>query len=170
MILIAIGANLTGPNGETPLETCENAVRALRLLPDCRVAAVSRWYESAPVPPSGQPNYINGVARLESAARNDPAVLLASLHAIEAHFGRRRAEINAARTLDLDLIDMDGLTRDSPDPILPHPRMHLRAFVLMPLLDVAPDWTHPKGLGAARALLETVDRNGISPLPAAGFR
>ena len=170
MILVAIGANLRGPDGSAPLETCRSAVRALNALPGYRVAAVSRWYLSAPVPPSGQPNYVNGVARLARVGEGpaDPAALLAALHAIEARFGRRRAEVNAARTLDLDLIDVDGLTRDSPDPVLPHPRAHLRAFVLLPLLDVAPGWLHPGGAGSARSLLETVDRTGISALPDAG--
>lgn len=167
MILVAIGANLRGPDGSAPLDTCRAAVRALDALPGYRVAAVSRWYSSAPVPPSGQPHYVNGVARLarigEVAA--DPAALLAALHAIEARFGRRRAEVNAARTLDLDLIDLDGLTREAPDPVLPHPRAHLRAFVLLPLLDVAPGWVHPGGAGTARSLLETLDRTGIAALP-----
>lgn len=167
MILVAIGANLRGPDGSAPLDTCRAAVRALDALPSYRVAAVSRWYSSAPVPPSGQPHYINGVARLARTGEGpaDPAALLAALHAIEARFGRRRAEVNAARTLDLDLIDLDGLMREAPDPVLPHPRAHLRAFVLLPLLDVAPDWVHPGGAGTARSLLDTVDRTGTVALP-----
>ena len=170
MILVAIGANLNGPNGAPPLETCLAAARLLDGLPGYRVGAVSRWYETAPVPPSDQPNYVNGVARLDAEAPGDPAALLAALHAIEARFGRERSAIDAARTLDLDLIDMNGLVRDAPDPVLPHPRAHLRAFVLMPLLDVAPDWRHPRGLGTARALLDAAGRRGIAVLPEAGFR
>ncbi len=168
MFLIAIGANLPGPDGATPLATCQAAVRALAELPFSRLERLSRWFESAPVPPSGQPNYINGVARLARRpdAAVDPETLLAALQTIEARFGRRRAEANAARTLDLDLIDMDGLIRDAPDPILPHPRAHLRAFVLLPLLDVAPDWVHPRLRQSARALLRTVDRAGVRALTA----
>ncbi len=74
----------------------------------------------------------------------DPAALLARLQAIEAGPVATRSVANAARTLDLDIIAMDGLLRDAPDPILPHPRAHLRGFVLRPLADVAPDWVHPR--------------------------
>ncbi len=163
MILVAIGSNLPGLNSAAPLDTCRAAVRALSDLPYIGFAAVSRWFETEPVPPSGQPNYINGVVRLER--RPDvvitPESLLGLLHSIEARFGRVRTEPNAARTLDLDLIDLDGIVRDAPDPILPHPRAHLRAFVLLPLLDVAPDWAHPSNGRTGRALLRDVDRAGV---------
>ena len=142
MILIAIGANLPGAHGKSPLVACRAAAEALRSLPGLRVVAVSHWYATAPVPPSGQPDYVNGVARLEGEA--DPAWLLHRLHAIEAAGGRLRGARNAARTLDLDLIDVNGLVRDAPDPVLPHPRAHERAFVLLPLADVAPEWVHPR--------------------------
>ena len=163
MIVVAIGANLPGPDGATPLQTCAAAGRALAELPGLQLHSTSRWYETEPVPRSDQPNYVNGVARLEriQGAVISPEALLASLQAIEARSGRRRAEPNAARTLDLDLIDLDGLVRDTPDPILPHPRAHLRAFVLLPLLDVAPDWVHPANGRTGFALLNAVDRSGV---------
>jgi 2-amino-4-hydroxy-6-hydroxymethyldihydropteridine diphosphokinase len=163
MILVAIGANLPGPDGAPPVETCRAAARALATLPGSRLEAISRWYETEPVPPSGQPNYVNGVARLARSpnAAIGPEELLAALQAIEVRFGRKRAEPNAARTLDLDLIDMDGLVRSAPDPILPHPRAHLRAFVLLPLLDVAPDWVHPGNGRMGRELLAGLDRTGV---------
>jgi 2-amino-4-hydroxy-6-hydroxymethyldihydropteridine diphosphokinase len=69
--------------------------------------------------------------------------------------------------MDLDLIDMDGLVRDAPDPILPHPRAHLRAFVLLPLLDVAPGWVHPANGKSARTLADAADQSGIRVLDAA---
>ncbi len=169
MILIAIGANLPGQDGTSPLGTCRGAVRALDGMAGLSVEAVSRWYESEPVPPSGQPSYINGMARLArkpGGAAAGPESLLATLQSIETRFGRRRAEANAARTLDLDLIDMDGIVRNSPDPILPHPRAHLRAFVLLPLLDVAPDWVHPSIGRTATALLARVDQTGVRVLGA----
>lgn len=169
MILIAIGSNLPGPGGAAPLDNCRAAVRALAALPGARLEAVSHWYETAPVPPSGQPDYVNGVARL-SGVEAGPEALLASLHAIEARFARRRGEANAARTLDLDLIDMDGLVRAAPDPVLPHPRAHLRAFVLRPLLDVAPDWAHPGSGLTGRALLAAADQGGVRRLADAGDR
>ena len=141
MILVAIGANLPGPRGEPPLLACRAAAEALGRLPGLRLVAVSRWYGTAPQPPSSQPDYVNGVARLQGEA--DPAWLLARLQAIEVEAGRRRGVPNAARTLDLDLIAMGDLLREAPDPVLPHPRAHRRAFVLVPLADVAPNWRHP---------------------------
>ena len=95
----------------------------------------------------------------------DPASLLHALQAIEDAHGRMRSVLNAARTLDLDIVAMDGIVRASPDPVLPHPRMHERAFVLMPLLDVAPDWVHPVLGLAAATLLARLPPQGIHPLP-----
>ncbi len=141
MILVAVGANLPGPGGQPAHRTCLAAVEALRALPGVSVTGVSRWYGTEPVPPSGQPPYVNGAVRLRGAA--DPAWLLARLLGVEAAFGRRRGVADAARTLDLDLIAMGDLVRAAPDPILPHPRAHLRRFVLAPLADVAPEWVHP---------------------------
>jgi 2-amino-4-hydroxy-6-hydroxymethyldihydropteridine diphosphokinase len=166
MILIAIGANLPASDGSPPLDTCRAAVRALAQLPELRLEATSRWYETEPVPPSGQPNYINGLVRLVRAPGivMSPRSMLSALQGIEARFGRRRSEPNAARTLDLDLIDMGGLVRDAPDPILPHPRAASRAFVLLPLLDVAPNWVHPVNGRTAQALLQEADRSGVRAL------
>ena len=141
MIFVAIGANLSGPGHRTPLETCEAAAGRLGQLPGLHLVARSRWYASAPIPPSGQPDYINGVAQL--AGQADPAELLARLHDIEAAYGRVRGAANAARTLDLDIIAMGDAVRAAPDPVLPHPRAHLRAFVLLPLAELAPGWVHP---------------------------
>jgi 2-amino-4-hydroxy-6-hydroxymethyldihydropteridine diphosphokinase len=145
MVLIGVGANIPGPNGLSPLETCRRAVAALDLLPGTRLCALSRWFLTAPVPPSGQPDYVNAVAalRIEPDAPVDPALLLARLMQLEAVHGRQRSVPNAPRTLDLDIIAIGGLVRAAPDPILPHPRAHERAFVLAPLADVAPDWVHP---------------------------
>ena len=161
MILIAIGANLPGPHGESPLFACRAAAEALRALPGLRLAALSRWYATAPVPPSGQPDYINGMAWLEGEA--DPASLLRRLHAIEAAGGRVRGARNAARTLDLDLIDVNGILRDAPDPVLPHPRAHERAFVLVPLADVAPAWVHPRLGRTVAELIAALPGQGTAP-------
>jgi 2-amino-4-hydroxy-6-hydroxymethyldihydropteridine diphosphokinase len=149
MIVVAIGANLPGPDGAPPIETCRRAAAALDALPGLRLKGLSRWYLTDPVPPSGQPPYVNAVAVLEvepGVAEPEPGELLATLQAIEGRAGRVRGAPNAARTLDLDIIAMGPggqLVRTAPDPILPHPRAHQRAFVLAPLREVAPDWIHP---------------------------
>jgi len=143
LALIGVGANLPGPDGRSARETCQQAIDIMDTLSGLQVVAVSRWYESAPMPPSGQPPYVNAVVALSVAPAVDPAALLACLLEVEAVCGRERSTPNAARTLDLDVIAMGALVRNAPDPILPHPRAHLRAFVLAPLTDVAPDWVHP---------------------------
>ena len=109
MILVALGANLPSAVGIPPLQTCQRAAQSLDGLLGLRCVALSRWFETEPIPPSGQPPYINGVARLEGAA--DPAALLAALQAIEASHGRVRSTANAPRTLDLDIIAMGDLVR-----------------------------------------------------------
>jgi 2-amino-4-hydroxy-6-hydroxymethyldihydropteridine diphosphokinase len=140
----------------------------LDALPGLRQQALSRWFESAPVPPSGQPPYVNAVVALlaDPPGTIDPAALLARLMDIEAAYGRRRSSPNAARTLDLDIIGIGDTIRAAPDPILPHPRAHLRAFVLAPLTDVAPDWIHPVLGRTAAALLEDLPPQDIRPLAA----
>ncbi len=162
MILIAIGANLAGPGGTTPLETCRQASLALDGIGNLRLAALSPWYETIPVPASEQPAYVNGVARMEGEA--DPETLLESMQRLEQAYGRVRGDANSARTLDLDIIAMGERVRTGSDPILPHPRMHMRAFVLMPLLDVAPDWRHPISGIPARVFLDGVPKHGVVPL------
>jgi len=106
---------------------------------------------------SDQPWFVNGVVAVETFL--PPAELLALLHDVEAEFGRTRNIRNEARILDLDLLAYDDCVMNEPDgPILPHPRLHERAFVLLPLADVDPDWRHPV-TGAAIADL-------IAALPA----
>lgn len=168
MILVALGANLPGPDGAPAIETCRRAAATLDGLPGLRLRALSRWYATAPVPPvPGVPDYVNGVALLvprPGAAAPDPATLLADLQAIEARFGRVRPYPNAPRTLDLDLLDLGGVVRDAPDPVLPHPRMVGRAFVLAPLCDIAPGWVHPLLGRTARDLLAELGRQEVRPL------
>lgn len=117
----------------------------LDMVPGMRLVGLSRWYLTAPVPVSGQPDYVNAVAALlqEPGHAIEPAVLLGHLMDIEERCGRQRSVPNAARTMDLDIVAIGDLVRSDPDPILPHPRAHLRAFVLAPLADVAPNWVHP---------------------------
>ncbi|MEK9797094.1 MAG: 2-amino-4-hydroxy-6-hydroxymethyldihydropteridine diphosphokinase [Alphaproteobacteria bacterium] len=138
MILIAFGGNLPHAEYGSPRETIEAALGALRER-GVSVLARSRWYSTAPVPPSDQQRFVNLVAWIDSAL--PPGELLALLHDVEEEFGRVRGARNAARVLDIDLLDYNGaVCADWPE--LPHPRMSERAFVLVPLRDVAPDWRH----------------------------
>jgi 2-amino-4-hydroxy-6-hydroxymethyldihydropteridine diphosphokinase len=152
--IVAIGANLPGTDGAAPLATCRAAAAALHGVCGLVLVASSSWWETAPEPPDPRsPWYVNGVARLRGNA--DPAALLAALQAIEAGAGRVRPYPNAPRTLDLDIIAMGGLVRDAPDPVIPHPRAHLRRFVLAPLAEVWPGWTHPaSGITVESLLLD----------------
>ena len=123
--------------------------------------ALSPWYRSAAVPRASQPDYCNGVIRFEGYIESE--TLLARLQEIEAEFGRERSEPNAPRTLDLDIIDVNGMVRSGPDPILPHPRAHQRAFVLRPILDVAPSWRHPSLRQSVATLLAELPPQIIQP-------
>lgn len=164
-ILVAIGANLPGADGAAPLASCRAAAAALDGLCGLSLVATSSWWETEPDPPEpGSPWYVNGVARLRGEA--DPAALLAALQAIENAAGRVRPYPNAPRTLDLDIVAMGGLVRAAPDPVLPHPRAHLRRFVLEPLREVWPGWTHPISGLSVEALL---DRLPPAPMRAAGL-
>lgn len=139
MILVALGANLPSPVHGGPVATLTAALAEMNRQ-GIEILKASRWYETAPVPISDQPWYVNAVAAV--ATDMVPAVLLTRLHAIEATFGRVRGFVNAPRVLDLDLLSYED--RQSRDwPLLPHPRLQERAFVLLPLRDVAPEWRHP---------------------------
>ena len=141
MIFVALGANLPHSLYGMPRDILEEALRQFSTR-KLRVVRRARWYRSPPWPPSDQPWYVNCVAEVETAC--SPAEALAGLHALEAAFGRRRRERNAARVLDLDLIDWHGrILEESDGLVLPHPRMQARAFVLRPLAELAPDWRHP---------------------------
>jgi 2-amino-4-hydroxy-6-hydroxymethyldihydropteridine diphosphokinase len=161
MILIAIGANLPSRDGGNALDNCERGVAAIKSIRGLTFKSQSNWYRTAAIPPSGQPDYCNGVVRLEGEIEG--AVLLASLHQIEADAGRTRGALNEARTLDLDIIDLNGAIRAVPPPILPHPRAHLRAFVLRPILDVAPSWQHPAFHRSVTSLLVDLPPQQIQP-------
>lgn len=122
-----------------------------------RVAARSPLYRSTAWPDPSDPEFVNAAVRVETAL--PPGALLARLHGIEAEFGRERRHANAPRTLDLDIVDYDGLVSvDGETPVLPHPRLADRAFVLLPLMDVAPGWRHPATGAAIQDLVEALPR------------
>ena len=136
-VFIALGSNVGDRRRFLDLAT-----ERLRAEPGVRFVRVSAYYETAPVGgPSGQGAYLNAVAELETALK--PENLLALLLDIETSLGRIRKEVNDPRTLDLDLLLFGDEIREKTDPILPHPRMHLRRFVLVPLMELAPNLVHP---------------------------
>ncbi len=166
MILVALGANLPG-NWGSPKKGLQAALGQFPAY-GLHVEAVSAFYQTPAVTPYAQPDFVNAVAQISTAL--DPSELLQQLHRIEAAFGRVRGQRWAERTLDLDLIDYNGLinpeTREN-EPVLPHPRVAERAFVLGPLADVAPDWRHPVLAMSVTEMLDALpaaDRQGLVPL------
>ena len=142
---IGLGANLGDPEAQV-----RRAFAALAELPRTRLLAASSLYRSAPVGVVGQLDFVNAVAELETAL--SARALLEALLAEESRFGRTREFPNAPRTLDLDLLLYGDRVIAEPGLLVPHPRMHERAFVLAPLAEIAPDIAIP-GRGRAAALL-----------------
>lgn len=133
---IGLGSNL-----DEPREQLQRAFIDLDKLPDTRLLKQSSLYESAPIGYLDQPNFVNAVAQLSTALT--PRALLQGLLQIEHAHGRERAFHNAPRTLDLDLLLYDEVQLHEHGLTIPHPQMHLRAFVLQPLLEIAPDCDIP---------------------------
>lgn len=184
-LLVALGANLPF-EGDPPEVTLRRCLKALSE-EGLSLLAVSRFYATPCFPAGAGPDYVNAAAVLQGGAESDPTSILAGLHRVESAFGRRRASRWGMRTLDLDLVAMgdsvlpDAATQDAwrnlaPDAqartapetlILPHPRLQDRAFVLVPLADVAPGWVHPRtGLTVAAMLAAcpAADRDAVKPL------
>lgn len=181
--LIALGGNLpssAGPPGATLRATLETLTEA-----GAGVLSVSRFFRTPCSPPGAGPDYVNAAAHLRY--RGTPEAVLAMLHEVETEFGRERVQRWGRRTLDLDLIAAGDTilpdaatqarwrrlppaeqTREAPGRlILPHPRLQERAFVLVPLAEVAPDWLHPVlGLTVSQMLaaLPRADRDAAVPL------
>jgi 2-amino-4-hydroxy-6-hydroxymethyldihydropteridine diphosphokinase len=155
---IALGANLPF-EGRSPQETLARALTALTAagLPPCKTSSLWR---SPAWPPSAQADYYNAVVALDMRGHS-PQALYALLRAVEAGFGRERRERWAARTLDLDIVAVEGLYGRFDGIELPHPRMHERAFVLAPLGEIAPDWRHPVLGRSLQALLEEIPEKAI---------
>ncbi len=129
---VGIGSNLDDPRAQVL-----GALKALDQLPHTRVVKRSSLYRSAPIGHTAQPDFINAVAQLETGLPAER--LLAELQEIEARHGRKRSFPNAPRTLDLDLLLYGNRSLDLPHLKVPHPRMHERAFVLRPLMEIAPE-------------------------------
>ena len=163
MILIGLGANLSSPEHGSPSETLGVA---LDLIEDMGVQVLdrSRWYSSAPeTVTAGEPQdwYTNGVADLGTDL-DAPAVLNILMEA-EHRLGRVRMVKNEARVVDLDLLAHGELVVDhGPEFVIPHPRLHLRSFVLLPLAEVAPGWRHPKTGATVEEMIASLPRAGLA--------
>jgi 2-amino-4-hydroxy-6-hydroxymethyldihydropteridine diphosphokinase len=157
MILVALGSNQPGPWG-SPSETVNTALHWLGR-GGIRLRKASRLLVSAPFGVTDQPAFVNAVAEVETALPPEP--LLLRLHLIERMAGRRRNLRWGPRTLDLDLLDYNGLIRPPPArPVLPHPGIPARIFVLAPLAEIAPHWRHPVSRRTAGAMLRRLDPDG----------
>jgi 2-amino-4-hydroxy-6-hydroxymethyldihydropteridine diphosphokinase len=154
---VALGANLGDP-----VITISTAIQALTEIPSTSLIRRSSLYRTAPVGLKNQPDFINAVALLQTTLT--PFQLLAALFDIEARFGRLRSIANAPRTLDLDLLLHGNCIVDDTQLTLPHPRMHQRAFVLVPLLEVVPDCRIP-GHGRASDLLDGCRGQSVVRVP-----
>ena len=154
MIYIGLGSNKPGVAG-SPLEMLQQAIRLM----DRRAIHVRNWsslYRTDPVPNPADPKFLNMVIEVETVLGAAP--LLAELHRIEKALGRRRLLRNEPRSIDLDLLDFKGVVAiEGRGPRLPHPRLHRRAFVLKPLLEIAPAWRHPVSKGSGFSLLRALD-------------
>ncbi len=147
-VVIALGANLPGKLGSS-LATLESALTRFDAEGLCLVKR-SSWWRSAAWPNPSDPDYINGVALVEP--RLSPLATLHALQRIELSLGRERSVTNAPRTIDLDLIAHGRTVLQHPELTLPHPRADDRLFVMGPLAEIAPDWTHPVSGETARQL------------------
>ncbi|MFI4979219.1 MAG: 2-amino-4-hydroxy-6-hydroxymethyldihydropteridine diphosphokinase [Nevskiales bacterium] len=153
---VALGANLGDP-----LAQLQAALLSLRSASAIEVIAVSPFYRTPPLGPPGQPDYCNAVCVVDTAL--EPEALLDLLQGIENAAGRKRdGERWGPRLLDLDLLHMEGRVSRTPRLTLPHPEMQRRAFVLVPLAEIAPDLVIP-GLGRVRDLVVAVDRSELKP-------
>ncbi|MFB0710405.1 2-amino-4-hydroxy-6-hydroxymethyldihydropteridine diphosphokinase [Buttiauxella noackiae] len=152
---IALGSNLA-----SPLEQVTHALDAIATIPQSRVVATSSYYRTKPLGPQDQPDYLNAAVALETAL--SPEALLSHTQRIELEHGRvRKAERWGPRTLDLDIMLFGNLTVATPTLIVPHYDMKNRAFMLVPLLEIAPDCTFPDGKRAAE-ILDTLSQDGIT--------
>ncbi|HEY2909944.1 MAG TPA: 2-amino-4-hydroxy-6-hydroxymethyldihydropteridine diphosphokinase [Gemmataceae bacterium] len=144
--------------------TLRAALRRLRAEPGIRLAASSHFYETTPVDcPLGSPSFLNAAAAVETD--RSPDELLRFLHEVERQFGRVRTEPNAPRSLDLDLLLYDDRIIDTPELVIPHPRMHERSFVLVPLAEFAGHVVHPVVKQTIQALADSLEKAGkLRPL------
>ncbi len=139
-IIIAIGGNVNSADGLHPIEVGKKSIKLMNLN-SMTVEKQSSWYISNPVPKSDQPNFFNCVVIAKTTLNEFEVLTL--LHKIESNLGRKRKKINEARSIDLDLIDYSSKIFQNKNLIIPHPRAHLRKFVMQPLAEIDINWMHP---------------------------
>jgi len=154
---IALGGNI----GDVLSRFC-SVCTSLNEHQSCNILAASLLYQTPPIGPEGQDDYLNTALQIETSL--SPLELLDVLQYLEQQHGRVRHEHWGARTLDLDIIAYDAITMDSERLILPHQHMHWRQFVVRPMCDISPDWIHPSQHKTAQQLLNDILETGELPL------
>ena len=157
MILIAIGSNLSSELYGNPLNNCLSAIDFLGK--KFKILKISKFYKTEPIPQSSQPWYVNGVICISTD--KSPDEILEELLFIEKKFKRTRNIKNESRVIDLDLLCYNNRIIDTLDLILPHPRMHLRKFVMQPICDIKENWIHPKFNEKAKTLTKKLANQKI---------
>ena len=156
-LIIGIGGNVHSSDGLHPMQVANKAIKQMNSY-SINIQKFSRWYISEPIPKSDQPNFFNCIV-FANTILNEFDVLK-NLHLIETNLGRLRVKVNEPRSIDLDLIDFSNKILKSDKLIIPHPRAHLRRFVMEPLAEIDPLWIHPiLKLGAKQIVSKLKDQN-----------
>ncbi len=158
MILIALGSNLESEIFGSPLENCLKAIDLIKK--EYSILHVSNFYKTEPIPKSDQPFFVNAVISIET--KDTANEILKSLMLIEKKFKRVRKKKNESRFIDLDLLTYNNQIISSENLILPHPRMHLRKFVMKPICDIDENWIHPLLKQKAKKIIKELANQKIS--------
>ena len=159
--VIAVGSNINSPEGYSPIKNCNNAINELSKF-NINIVQKSSWYLSDPIPKSSQPKFYNSVFLCNS--NHNPNKVLKIIDIVEQKFGRVRVFRNMSRCIDLDIISFNRTVKNSLLLTIPHPRMHLRKFVLLPLFEIDSHWLHPLLKKNVKYFLEKVKCQKIKKL------
>ena len=159
--VIAIGSNIDSPEGFSPIKNCNNAINELSKF-NINMVQKSSWYLSEPIPKSSQPKFYNSVVLCY--ANHSVEKVLKIIQIIEKKFGRIRIIKNMPRCIDIDIISFNGIVKNSLLLTIPHPRMHLRKFVLLPLFEIESNWAHPLLKKSIKFFLKNVKYQRIKKL------
>ena len=159
--IIAMGSNINSPEGFNPIENCNKAISELYKF-NIEIIKKSSWYLSEPIPKSSQPKFYNSVFLCNS--NHSPNKVLKIIDIVEQKFGRVRLFKNMSRCIDLDIISFNRTVKNSLLLTIPHPRMHLRKFVLLPLFEIDSNWSHPLLKKSIKYFLQKVKYQRIKKL------